>query len=77
MRELTSDDEGKRVVVDDEPVGTVREVENADTAIVDPEPDLGDAIRSRLSWESDQDTYRIRNASVDAVTDDEVRLQPD
>jgi len=77
VTQLTSDAEGKRVVADGEQVGTVREVENADTAVVEPESDLDDATRSRLNWKNDQEVYRVRDDDVETVTDGEVRLRRD
>lgn len=72
---MTDDDEGKRVNnANGDEVGRVVEVEHG-TAHVEPDPGLTDAILSKLGWgDSDEDTYRLDSSSVEAVTDDEIRL---
>lgn len=74
--DLTNDDEGKRVVGSNgEEIGMVTEIEN-DTAHVDPDPGMTDAIRSKLGWEdSDQQDYVLQGDRIGTVTDDEIRLK--
>lgn len=75
---ITEDDEGKSVVnADGDEIGIVSEVRN-DTAYVDPDPGIGENIKSKLGWGSaDADDYPLDRASIEAVTDDEVRLRRD
>jgi hypothetical protein len=75
MAQFTEDDEGKTVVnADGEEVGIVTAVEHG-TAHVDPDPGITDKIMSALGWsDQDEDTYPLQEESVEAITDDEVRL---
>ncbi|WP_323190189.1 PRC-barrel domain containing protein [Halostella sp. PRR32] len=75
---ITDDDEGKNVVnADGEKVGMVTEVRGG-TAHVDPDPGVTDKIKSKLGWgDTNDDTYPLQEANVDAVTDDEIRLRRD
>ncbi|WP_135534193.1 PRC-barrel domain containing protein [Halostella pelagica] len=75
---ITDDDEGKSVVnADGETVGMVTEVRGG-TAHVDPDPGVTDKIKSKLGWgDTNEDTYPLQEANVDAVTDDEIRLRRD
>lgn len=74
--QFTEADEGKRVVnATGETVGRIVEV-RAGTAYVDPDPDTLDTIKSKLGWaDVDDDNYPLREGDVEAVTDDEIRLQ--
>ena len=75
MAQFSSADEGKTVTVDGESIGTVTSVEG-DTARVEPDPDIADRIRSKLNWENpDKDTHTITDSRVDAITDDEIRVE--
>ncbi len=76
QRTITEKDDGKRVVnADGEKIGVVSGVRNG-TAYVDPDPGLGDRILSKLGWDNiDEDDYPLERESVDAVTDDEIRLK--
>jgi hypothetical protein len=76
MTELTGEDEGKTVVRGDESVGRIVEVDHG-TAYVDPDPGITDTIKSRLGWgnQEDTDTYPLREAGIESVTDDQVRLK--
>ncbi|MFC7046513.1 PRC-barrel domain containing protein [Halobacteriaceae archaeon GCM10025711] len=48
---FTGDDEGKTVVnKDGDEIGVIKEVRTG-TAYVDPDPNLLDTIRSKLSWD--------------------------
>ena len=73
---LADGDEGKRVVDSrGDEIGRVVEV-RGDSAYVDPDPGVGDTIRSKLGWNSpDEDTYRIEARYVDTVTGEEIRLR--
>lgn len=71
---MTDDDEGKLVHdAEGDEVGRVIEVERGD-AHVEPDPDLTDAVLSKLGWgDSDEETYQLDQNSVESVTDDEIR----
>lgn len=72
---LTENDEGKVVknTAGDE-IGRVMSVEHG-TAHVEPDPGITDTIRSKLGWgDEDQGTYELDENHIDAITDDEVRL---
>jgi hypothetical protein len=75
MAQFSDDDEGKTVVnADGEEVGIITTVEHG-TAHVDPDPGITDKIMSTLGWsDQDEDTYPLQEESVEAITDDEVRL---
>ena len=75
---FTEDDEGKPVVRGDEMVGRIVEVDHG-TAFVDPEPSITETVMSKLGWadREGEQTYPLQDASVDAVTDDQVRLRED
>lgn len=74
----TEDDRGKPVVdAEGERVGMVAKVEG-NTMYVDPHPSLTDRLKARLDWgDVDDDAYPLTDESVDAITDDEVRLRID
>lgn len=74
--DITEDDEGKRVVgPDGEEIGRITAVEHG-TAHVDPDPGITDTVMSKLGWgDADEDTYPLQEASVESITDDEVRLR--
>lgn len=76
MTELTEQDEGKEVVRGDESVGRVVEVDHG-TAYVDPDPGITETIKSKLGWgdRGDEDTYPLQEASIESVTDDQIRLE--
>ena len=76
---FSEDDEGKPVVDSHgHTVGIVEDVQNG-TAYVDPDPSITEKIKSRLGWSSedatDADTFALPDEYVDAVTEDEVRLE--
>ncbi|MFP8951501.1 PRC-barrel domain containing protein [Natrialbaceae archaeon A-arb3/5] len=74
--EFTDDDEGKRIVnAEGEEVGMIESVEDG-TAHVDPDPGMTDTIKSKLGWgDVDEETYELDDTNVEAITDDEVRLE--
>jgi len=74
--EITEDDEGKEVIgTDGEQVGRIVDVEHG-TAHVDPDPGITDTVKSKLGWgDRDEDTYPLQEASVEEITNDEVRLR--
>ncbi|GAA0471823.1 hypothetical protein GCM10008985_30820 [Halococcus dombrowskii] len=76
MATIAEDDEGKTVVnADGDSVGTVVDVDN-NTANVEPDPDLTDELAAELGWgDADEGTYQLDNDAVEAVTDDEIRLE--
>lgn len=78
MATLTSEDEGKILVdVEGEEFGVVTDVEE-NTAWVDPDPDLGDAVLAALGWsERDEDDYTVEGDLVDTVTEGEIRVNAD
>jgi len=69
-------DEGKRVVDENgDEVGIVSGFRGG-RAYVDPDPGIGDKIRSKLGWENiDEDDYSLEQSDIATVTDDEVRLK--
>ena len=73
---LTAEEEGKRVVNKaGKKVGMVSKVEGH-RAHVDPDPGIGDTIKSKLGWgDADEDTYPIEESDIESVDDDEVRLK--
>lgn len=77
MAEITDDDVGKKVVDSDgEEIGRIVDIKNG-RAYVDPDPSTAETIMSEFGWgDSDQGTYALPEDSVDAITDDEVRLGP-
>ena len=76
MATIDESDEGKTVVnAEGEAVGTIVDVDN-NTAHVEPNPGLTDELAAELGWgDADEETYQLDNDSVDAVTDDEIRLE--
>ncbi|WP_394742832.1 PRC-barrel domain containing protein [Natronococcus roseus] len=72
---FTDGDEGKRVVnAEGDEIGIIETVEN-ESASVNPDPGVTDAIRSKLGWgDSDEESYELAERNVETVTDDEVRL---
>lgn len=73
---ITDDEEGKPVVnADGDTVGRVVEVDHG-AAYVEPDPGLTDTVLSKLGWaDADEDSYPLQKASVERVTDDEIRLK--
>ena len=76
MATIDESDEGKTVVnAGGENVGTVVDVDNS-TATVEPDPGLTDELAAELGWgDADDETYQLDSNSVEAVTDDEIRLE--
>lgn len=73
---LTEEDEGKHVKnAHGDEVGLVVAVEHGQ-AHVEPDPGITDSIRSKLGWgnSNEEGTYKLDEAHIDTVTDDEVRL---
>lgn len=75
-KNVTDEDEGKRVVDSGgRKIGKVSEVRSG-RAYVDVDPGLTDSIRSKLDWgNADQDDYELEENRIRTVTDDEVRLK--
>lgn len=73
---FTDSDEGKRVVdADGDEVGMISGVRGS-TAYVDPDPGLGENIKSTLGWtDVGEEDYPLDESRVETVTDDEVRLK--
>lgn len=78
MATLTAEDEGKFLVdVEGEQLGIVTAVED-NTAWVDPEPGLGEAVLAAFRWtEKEEDDYTVSGEVVDTVTGEEVRVDGD
>jgi hypothetical protein len=77
MARISEDDEGKSVVMDGDKIGIVQDV-RGDTAYVNPDAGITDKIKATLDWgDTDEDTYPLEESQIDAVTDDEIRLQRD
>lgn len=78
MATLEHEDVGKTVVdVEGERLGVVTEVEE-NTAYVDPEPGLGEAVLSAFGWtDANEDDYTLHGDAVDTVTEDELRVNAD
>lgn len=76
LTSITRDDMGKDVVAaDGDKIGIISGIED-DTVFVEPEPDPEDRITAKLGWDTiDADDYRLDEAVIDTVTDDEVRLR--
>jgi len=72
---FTDSDEGKKVVNHSgDTIGRVVEVEG-NRAYVDPDPDVTDAIMSKLGWGSrDEGSYLLEPDNIENITDNEVRL---
>lgn len=74
---VTDDDEGKKVVYDDDTIGRVVEVEDG-TVYVDPDPGVTEAVTSKLGWtDADADDVVLHEDSIVDVTDDAVRIDVD
>lgn len=73
---FTEDDEGKDVInADGDTVGMISEVAHG-TAYVDPDPGLGDRLKSKLGWtERDENDYPLQENAVDRVDDDAIYLK--
>jgi len=78
MATLTSEDEGKFLVdVEGEQLGIITAVEE-NTAWVDPEPGLGEAVLAAFGWtDKGEDDYTVEGDVVDTVTGEEVRVDAD
>lgn len=74
--QITTNDEGKRVInAKGKRIGTVSEVRNG-TAYVDPDSGITESIRSRLGWgNADDDEYPLEARRVKKVTDDAIHLR--
>jgi hypothetical protein len=74
-RDFSAGDKGKRVMTaDGDMVGTIERVSGAN-AHVKPDTSLSSAIRNRLGWGEDRDTYRLDKSKVDSFSGDEVHLR--
>lgn len=73
---ITDDMVGKDVVdITGTKVGIVTSVRQG-TAYVDPDPGITDELKAKLGWEDvDEEDYPLQVASIESVTDDEVRLE--
>ncbi len=73
--EITTDDEGKRVVsADGEKIGMVTEVRGG-MAYVDPDPGMFESIKAKMDWgDAGEDSYPLDGDKIAEVTDDEIRL---
>ena len=73
---LSDKEEGKRVVNKaGKKIGMISKVEGH-RAHVDPDPGIGDTIKSKLGWgDADEDTYPVDESDIESIDDDEVRLK--
>ncbi|WP_408957592.1 hypothetical protein [Natrinema sp. 74] len=73
---ITDEDVGKRVEsADGEPLGTVVDVE-AETARVEPDPELTDSITAVLDWDrGSEETVPLETDAVGEITADAVRIE--
>lgn len=73
---LTEDDERKAVVDSSgTEIGRVIEV-NRGTAHVEPDPEVTDAIRSKLGWgDTNDEFYRLDASSIERLYDNEIHLE--
>lgn len=73
--EITTDDEGKRVVsADGEKIGMVTEVRGG-MAYVDPDPGMFESVKAKMDWgDAGEDSYPLDGDKIAEVTDDEIRL---
>jgi hypothetical protein len=77
--QFTDDDIGKTVVdKHGSEIGIVSAVKHG-TAYVDPDPGITTKIKATLGWDDvdEEEGYPLQEASVETVTDDEVRLRSD
>lgn len=71
---LTDRGEGKHVVNSrGDKIGMVTKVHD-NTAFVDPDPRLIDAISSKLGWGDVDEEYELQHDRIETVTDDKIRL---
>lgn len=75
MTTISDQDEGKTVLNQNgDTIGMVSSVQG-DQMFVNPEPGITDKIKARLGWEDVGETdYVVRASDIEAVTEDEVRL---
>jgi sporulation protein YlmC with PRC-barrel domain len=75
VRNFRAQDQGKKVVTaDGDEVGTIQEVRD-ERAFVKPDQGLSTGIRQGLGWGEDEDTYELRKANVEKISDIEVQLK--
>lgn len=74
-KNVTEDDEGKRVIdATGEEVGVITGI-RGDTAYVDPDPGITDRVKTMLGWEDvDAEDFPLERDRIDTITEDEVRL---
>jgi hypothetical protein len=74
--EFTDNDEGKAVVdTAGERIGIISKVREG-TAFVTPRAGVGERIKTKLGWGTvEDDSYPLMDEAVEAVTDDEIRVQ--
>jgi hypothetical protein len=76
MKTSVSDSEEGKAVIDEngDKVGIVSEVRHG-TAYVDPDPGLTEKLKTKLGWEDkDEEDFPLQEASIEEITDDEIRL---
>jgi hypothetical protein len=78
MATLTGEDKGKVLIdTEGEGFGVVTDVED-NTAYVDPDPGLGEAVLAALGRaDRDDDALVIEGEIIETVSDEEVRLSGD
>jgi hypothetical protein len=72
---VSDSEEGKAVVdANGDQIGIVSEVRHG-TAYVDPDPGLTDKVKTKLGWnDKDEEDYPLQEESIEAITDDEIKL---
>lgn len=72
---VTVDDVGKDVIdANGDQIGTVETV-NDGTALVSPEPEVGDIVTRALGWIDARGLYPLREPSIETITDSTIRLR--
>lgn len=76
--QLTDDDVGKTVVDGDgDEIGVVGRYEHG-TAYVEPDPGITTKLKTTLGWEDQtEEEYPLQEATIETVTDDQIRLRSD
>jgi len=80
MSVLSTSDEGKYLMDEEgEQIGIVTEVDpEAQVAYVEPDPDIGEAVIQGFGFgDADSDDIEVPAASVETVTDSELRVARD
>ena len=76
-RDITTDDDGKAVVMaDGTRIGTISSVQDGQAHVTpDNNADLTEVVKTALGWDDAEETHDLHNDDVESITDDEVRLR--